>query len=163
MRFQLNSKLFSLGSNYQIRNEKDELAYVVRGKILSFGHDLTFETAEGIEVARIKQQLMNFMPTFDLYLGDKSYATISRKFSWLNKTFLLDVPGPNDYEIEGNFWNHEYEFRRKSGVVATVSRKMFSLTGVYGVDIVKGEDAVSILAAVVIIALCNQTEGSAAA
>ena len=163
MRFQLNSKLLSFGSNYQIKNEKDELAFVVRGKILSWGHDLTFETADGFEVARIKQELMNFMPKFEMFLGEKSYATISRKFSWFNKRFLLDVPGPNDYEIEGNFWNHEYEFRRKSGVVATVSRKMFSLTGVYGADIVKGEDPVSILAAVVVIDLCNRSERAAAA
>ena len=68
----------------------------------------------------------------------------------------------NDYEIEGNFWNYEYEFRRQQGIVATVSRKMMSITGVYGVDIVKGEDPISILAAVVVIDLCNRSEGAAA-
>lgn len=163
MQFRLNSKLLSLGSNYQIRNDKDELAYVVRGKILSFGHDLTLETAQGVEVARIKQRLMNFMPTFELFLGEKSYATISKKLAWFKKRFLLDIPGPNDYEIEGNFWNYEYEFRRQQGVVATVSRKVLSITGVYGVDIAKGEDPISILAAVVVIDLCNRSEGAAAA
>jgi len=140
-----------------------KLAFAVRGKILSFGHDLTVETAGGVEVARIKQQMLNFFPTFELYLGNKPYATISKKFSWFKKQFLLDVPGPNDYEIEGNFWNYEYEFRRKSGVVAMVSRKMFSITGVYGVDIVEDEDAISILATVVVIDLCNRQEGAAAA
>ena len=149
-----------MGSNYQIKDERDELAFVVRGKVLSFGHDLTIETAEGVELARIKQKLLNFMPTYDLFLGVKQYATITKKFSWFKKCFLLDVPGPNDYEIEGNFWNYEYEVRRKSGVVATISRKMFSMTGVYGVDIVKGEDPVSILAAVVVIDLCNRGDGA---
>ena len=162
MQFRLNSKLLTLGSNFQIRDEKDELAFVVRGKILSFGHNLTLETAQGVEVARIKQKLLNFMPTYEMYLGEKHYATITRKFSWFKKRFLLDVPGPNDYEIEGNFWNYEYEFRRQQGIVATVSRKMMSITGVYGVNIVKGEDPISILAAVVVIDLCNRSEGAAA-
>ena len=161
MQFRLNSKPLSFGSNYQIRNEKDELAYVVRGKILSFGHDLTLETAQGVEVARIKQELFNFMPTFEMYLGEKPFATISKKFNWFKKRFLLDIPGPNDYEIEGNIWNYEYEFRRQQGVVATVSRKMFSITGVYGVNIVKEEDPISILAAVVVIDLCNRREAAA--
>ena len=162
MQFRLNSKLLTLGSNFEIWDEKDELAFVVRGKILSFGHDLTLETPQGVEVARIKQRLMNFMPTYEMYLGEKHYATITRKFSWFKKRFLLDVPGPNDYEVEGDFWNYEYEFRRKSGVVARVSRKMWSMTGVYEVDIAKGEDVVSVLAAVVVINLCNRNEGAAA-
>jgi len=163
MRFQLSSKILTLGSNYQILDDKNRLAYVVRGKILSFGHDLTLETAGGIEVARIQQQMLNFFPTYNLLLGDKHFATINKKFSWFKKCFQLDVPGPNDYEIEGSFWNYEYEFRRKSGVVAIVSRKLFSMTGVYGVDIAKGEDAVSILAAVVVIDLCNRSSAAAAA
>ncbi len=163
MRFQLNSKLLSLGSNYQIKDESGALAYTVRGKICSFGHDLTMETADGIEVARIQQKLLNFMPTYDLYLGEKHYATISKKFSWLRKRFLLDVPGPNDYDVEGSFWDYEYEFRRKHGVVATVSRKFFSITGVYGVDIIKDEDAVSILATVVVIDICNRSDSNSGA
>ena len=163
MHFRLNSKLMAFGPNYQIRNEKDELVYAVRGKVLSFGHDLTLETAQGVEVARIKQKMMNFMPTFELYHGENFYATISKKFSWFKKQFLLDIPGPNDYEIEGNFWNYEYEFRRQQGVVAKISRKLLSITGVYGVDIVKGEDPISILAAVVVIDLCNRSERAAAA
>ena len=163
MQFRLNSKLLTLGSNFEIWDEKDELAFVVRGKIFSFGHDLTLETPQGVEVARIKQRLMNFMPTYEMYLGEKHYATITRKFSWFKKRFLLDVPGPNDYEVEGDFWNYEYEFRRKSGVVARVFRKMWSMTGVYEVDIAKGEDVVSVLAAVVVINLCNRNEGAVAA
>jgi uncharacterized protein YxjI len=161
MKFKLNSKLLTLGSNYQIWDEHETLAYVVRGKILSFGHSLSFETAEGKQLARIEQRLFKMFPTFDLFLGEKKFATISKKFSWINKKFLLDVPGPNDYEVEGDFWNYEYEFRRPSdGLVASVSRKYFSMTGIYGVEMNKQEDAVSILSTVVVIAICNQTDNS---
>ena len=163
MRYQLNSKLLTLGSNYQIKNDRDQLEYAVKGKILSFGHDLSVENAGGFEVARIKQRMFRLLPSFELFLGDKMYAKIDRKFTWFKKSFLLDIPGPNDYEIEGSFWDYEYVFRRKSGVVAVVSRKMFSLTGVYGVDIVDGEDDVSILATVVVIDLCNRNDSASAA
>lgn len=160
MLYKLNSKILTLGSNYQIWNRHDEPVFNVKGRILSFGHDLTMESVKGVEIARIKQQLLNFLPTFDLYLGEKHFATISRKFSWMKKHFKLDVPGPNDYDIEGSFWNYEYEFRRREGIVASVSRKFLSMTGVYGVDIAKGEDDVSILATVVVIDLCNRSHDS---
>ena len=160
MIFKLNSKLLTLGSHYQIRDEADNLVFSVKGKILSFGHDLTIENANGMPVARIQQRLLNFMPTFDLILGGKHFAKITKKFSWFKKCFLLDVPGPNDYDIEGNFWNYEYEFRRKSGVVAKVSRKFFSLTDVYGVEMLNSEDPIAVLSAVVVIDLCNQSNNS---
>ena len=158
MQFRLNTKLFSLVSNYQIRTANNDVVYEVRGKFFSFGNDLTIDNADGIEVARIRQRLLNFMPTYDLFIGDKPFGTISREFSWFKKSFFLDVPGPNDYQIEGNFWNYEYEFRRGGRVVATVSRSMFSLTSEYGVDIEKGEDELSILATVVVVDLCNRRE-----
>lgn len=160
MIFKLNSKLLTLRSHYQIRDAADNLVFSVKGKMLSFGHDLTIENANGMPVARIQQRLLNFMPTFDLILGDKHFAKITKKFTWFKKRFLLDVPGPNDYDIEGDFWNYEYEFRRKSGVVATVSRKFFSLTGVYGVDMLDSEDPIAVLSTVVVIDLCNQADDS---
>ena len=160
MRFKLNSKLLSLTSNFQIRDESDRLAFVAEGKFLSWGHDLTIRSADGTEVARIQQKLMNWLPTFDLSIHGKPFAVISREFSWFKKKFKLDVPGPNDYEIDGDFWNYEYQFRRRGRTVAMVSRKMFSLTGVYGVDIIPDEDIVSILATVVVVALVNRSDES---
>ena len=60
---------------------------------------------------------------YEIYFGDKHFATILREFSWFKKRFTLDVPGPNDYTIRGDFWNYEYEFERKNRIVANVSRK----------------------------------------
>ena len=97
-------------------------------------------------------------PKYEIYFGSKHFATIAREFSWFKKTFTLDVPGPNDDTIRGDFWNYEYEFLRGNRVVATVSRKFWSWTDTYGVDIVQGEDDISILSAVVVVSLCNQDD-----
>ena len=157
MKFLMQSKLLALGSNYQIKDEQGNLAFEVKGKFLSFGHHLAMNNSAGFEVARIEQQLMNFRPKYNLYLGSKHYATITHEFSWLNQRYLLDVPGPNDYEIEGNFGNYEYVFRRKSREVASVSKSFFSFPNSYGVEIVTDEDPVSILATAVVIVLCNSS------
>ena len=65
--------------------------------------------------------------------------------------FSLDVPGPNDYEIDGSFWQHEFEFTRSGRRVASVSKEYWKWTDSYGVNIVDGEDDVSILCACIVI------------
>ena len=45
-----------------------------------------------------------------------------KEISWFKQKFLLDIPGPNDYSIEGSFWKHDYVFTRKNGVAATVNK-----------------------------------------
>jgi uncharacterized protein YxjI len=61
------------------------------------------------------------------------------------------VPGPDDLEAEGDFIDHEYQFRRGDRVVATVSKRFFAWTDTYGVEIAPGEDDGLILAVAVAI------------
>jgi len=60
-------------------------------------------------------------------------------------------------EAQGDFLDHEYTFERHGEEVAAVSKRWFSWTDTYGVDIAKGDDDVLILAsAVVIDMVCHQ-------
>ncbi|MCA9200892.1 MAG: hypothetical protein KDA87_25310, partial [Planctomycetales bacterium] len=79
------------------------------------------------------------------------FAEVVKKFSWFNKSFTLDVPGPNDYSIEGKFWLHDYEFFRAGHTVARVSKAYWAWTDTYGIDIIDGEDDVAILCAAIVI------------
>jgi uncharacterized protein YxjI len=63
----------------------------------------------------------------------------------------VDVPGPDDLEAEGDFLDHEYSFTRGGRLVATVSKRWFSWTDTYGIDITSGEDDVLILASAVVV------------
>jgi len=148
----------TLASQYDINDENGNLVFAVKGKFFSWGDNLSFQKADGTEIAQIRQKLLSFMPKYEIYFGSKHFATIVREFSWFKKKFTLDVPGPNDYTIHGDFWNYEYEFERKNQIVATVSRKYWSWTDTYGVDIADGEDDISILAAVTVVSLCNQDD-----
>ena len=66
---------------------------------------------------------------------------------------------PNDYEVNGNFLDHEFEFTRSGRTVARVSKTYFSWTDTYGIDIVDGEDDITILATAVVIDLvCHASD-----
>jgi uncharacterized protein YxjI len=76
-------------------------------------------------------------------------------FTLFRAEFTVDVPGPDDLVAEGDFWDHEYSFKRGDQTVASVSKAYFSWTDTYGIDIVEGEDDVLIVAAAVIIDQCS--------
>ena len=70
------------------------------------------------------------------------------------------VYGPDDLEANGSFTDHEYTFKRSERVVATVSKRWFSWTDTYGVDIADGEDDILILARSVVVDMaCHPDDG----
>ena len=154
MIYQLKQKVWSFGDSYNVLGDQGQQVLNVQGKYFSWGDSLSLTDIHGVEVAQIKQRLMTFMPTYELFRDGQLFAKIVKEFTWFKSKFCLDVPGPNDYEISGSFWEYEYQFRRSGRVVATVSKKYWSWGDTYGVEIVDGEDVLSILSAVVVIDLC---------
>jgi len=63
----------------------------------------------------------------------------------------LDIPGSNDYAIEGSFWGHEFSFMRNNREVATISKKLFTFRDSYSVDIKENENHAEILMTCIVI------------
>ncbi len=151
MRYMIREKFWGWGDDFYIMNERDEKAFFVDGQAFSWGDKLSFQDLDGNQLAFIKQKLIAFMPRYQIYKGGSLFAEVQKKFTWFKKKFELDVPGPNDYVINGSFWDHEYTFTREGRVVATVSRSFFSLNHTYGVHINDGEDDIAILCTCIVI------------
>ena len=154
MNYQLKQRAWSWTDTYDINSSNGNLAYQVVGKYFSWGDSLTLRDSSGNQVATIEQRLMSLMPTYELYRDESLFAEIRKKFTWFKAEFELDIPGPNDYTIQGSFWDYEYRFHRRGKTVARVSKEFWAWSNTYGVEIVEGEDDVSILATMVVIDLC---------
>jgi len=151
MRYVIKQKWLSIGDKYYIRNSDGEDVFFVKGRALSLKDKLSFQDMDGNELAFISQKLLSWTPTYEIHRNGNMFATVVKEFSWFSKKFTLDVPGPNDYTIDGSFWEHEYSFVRQGRQVARVSKSYFSWSDTYGIDIISGEDDISILACVVVI------------
>ena len=153
MRYVMKQKFWSFGDDFRIQDEERNDVFIVDGKAFSWGDKLSFQDTDCNEVAYISQKLLTLMPRYHIYRAGELFAEVVKKFSWFRENFLLDVPGPNDYAIEGSFWDHEYSFTRGNRLVAQVSKRYFAWTDTYGVDINEDEDDITILATVVVIDL----------
>ncbi|WNJ18391.1 LURP-one-related family protein [Pontibacter sp. G13] len=151
MIYRIKEKFWSWGDSFNILDQDRNPTFQVKGKVFSWGDDLSLQDMEGYELARIQQRMFSFFPKYSIEIEGEPFAEVIKEFSWFNQSFTLDVPGPNDYEIKGSFWEHDFTFRRGDRVVATISKRMFSWTDSYAVDIVEGEDDLAILSACIVI------------
>ena len=154
MRYTLRQKIFSLTDKYIVKDKAGNEAYHIDGKLLSIGNQLYFRDMDGNELAYIRQRLLSWGPSYEIYRDGKLFATVKKHlFTLFRCAFTVDVPGPDDYEAQGDFLDMEYTFSRKDNPIAVVSKKFFALSDSYGVEISDGEDAVTILASAVVIDL----------
>ena len=152
MRYVLREKLLSWGDDFRIKDESGRDVYFVDGKAFSFGDQLAFQDLDGNELAFIKQKLFAWGKTYEISRAGRVVAVVKRElFSLFRHRFTVDVPGPDDLEAQGSFTEHEYTFTRDDRVVATVSKRWFSWTDTYGIEIADGEDDVLLLASAVVI------------
>lgn len=152
MRYIMKQKLISLGSDFNIKDELGNDVFFVDGKAFTIGKKLSFQDMDGNELAFIKQKLVSWGPTYEISLHGSPYATVKKElFTFFHDKFTVDVPGPNDLEVKGDFLDFEYEFTRQGEVVASVSKEYFSVTDTYGVDINDDEDEILILVTTVVI------------
>lgn len=158
MRYVMKQKFWSWGDDFAIRDEQDRDAFHVDGRAFSWGDKLSFQDPQRNELAFIRQKLLAWGPTYEIEVHGRLVAVVKKKFfTLLRCKFTVDVPGPDDLEAQGSFLDHEYTFERRGCEVAQVSKRWFSWTDTYGLDINAGEDDVLILAtAVVIDMVCHQ-------
>jgi uncharacterized protein YxjI len=158
MRYVLRRKFWSLMDNFTIKDDNGSDVFRIVGQPFSWGSKLSFQTMAGEEEAFISQELWTIMPKYQIFKHGSMFAEVCQEFSWFNKTFTLDVPGPNDYIVEGSFWNQKYTFNRLGREVAHTYQQL-ALSDTYAVDIVADEDDVAILCTCVVIDLvCREEE-----
>ena len=155
----MKQKLWCMGDDFTIKDQSGKDVFLVDGKAFSLGDKLSFQDMSGSELAFISQKLLSFKKTYELHRSGTLFATVVKELSLFKSKFTVDVPGPNDYEVKGNFTAHEYAFIRSGQQVANVSKQFFSWADTYGVDILNGEDDITILATAVIIDLvCHDND-----
>lgn len=151
MRYVIREKFWSWGDDFYVYDENQQPIYQIKGKVFSWGDQLSFRDMQGNELAYIKQRLISFMPCYEIHHEGQLFAEMHKKFTWFNQKFTLDVPGPNDYTIDGSFWQHDYQFKRKGRTVADVSKSFWTWNDTYGIETVNEEDDVTILCACIVI------------
>ena len=151
-RYQLRQKLFSIGEDFWIENDRGEHVYKVDGKVLRIRQTFVLEDGDGSELATIKAKLIAIRPTMTIERGGQVLATVKKAlFTVLHEHYTVEVEGGQVLEAKGDITNHEYEIHSDGEMVASISKRWFTVRDSYGVAIGPNQDDVLLLAVAVCI------------
>lgn len=155
----IRERLFRLGEDSDITDESGRTVLHVDGKVLSLRNRLVIRDPAGGEVAQVHRQLVALRPTYQISIGGEKAAEVRKHlFTPFREKFTIDIPGPNDLEMQGNLLGHDFTIRRGDQTVATVSKRWFRIRDTYAVEIAEGEDHLLILASVLALDLALDHE-----
>ena len=151
-RYQLHQKLFSIGEDFWIENDRGERVFKVDGKVLRIRETFVLEDAGGAPLATIEAKLISIRPTMNIERDGQLYATVRKAlFTILRHHYTIEVRDGQVFEAQGDITNHEYDVRSDGQTVASISKRWFTLRDTYGVAVAPGQDDVLLLAAAVCI------------
>ena len=159
MKLYMKQKVFSLKDRFYIKDEQGNDRYYVEGEFFSIGKKLHLYDMNGNELAYIQQKVLTFLPRFFVYINGKEVAEIVKEFTFLKPKYSINGLGWN---VEGDFWSHEYSMTNNGRGVASVHKAWFSWGDSYEIDINNAGDEVLTLAVVLAIDAVLSDEAAAA-
>ena len=138
MKLLFKQRFFSWFDSYDIYDEIGNTLYTVKGQ-LDWGHCLKIYDAADREVGTVKEEILTFLPKFNIYNNQAYLGCIRKEFSFFIPKFTVEF---NGWQVEGDFFEWDYSIQTAQGApVATVSKELFQWTDTYVIDVNDPADA----------------------
>lgn len=147
MKLLFKQRFFSWFDSYDIYDEYGQVAYTVKGQ-LAWGHTLNIFDCTGRHIATLKEQVLTFMPKFEILINNQYVGEIKEEFTFFKPSFTVDCGG---WRVEGDFWEWDYRILSGPSVIATIQKQLFNWTDTYVIDVENPND--SLLALMVVLAI----------
>lgn len=139
MKLLLKQRAFSLLDSYDIYDDFGNVVFIVKGKF-AMGHMLEVYTPSGLHVGTLKQKLMRFLPTFEIYINGQYMGCIKKDFTFFVPSFTLDFCG---WKVDGNFMEWDYSVYDGMRTVMTVSKQLMRFSDTYVIEINNDENTLA--------------------
>lgn len=151
MNLYIKQHIFSWGDRFTVYDEAGNDRYYVKGEVFTFFKKLHIYDLNGREVAYIKEHFAMFEPRYTIFRGDREVADVVKELTFFRPKYSVEGLG---WDVEGDFFDHDYALTQFGSPVASVSKKWFSLGDAYEINIAYGTDEVNALAVVLVIDAC---------
>jgi uncharacterized protein YxjI len=160
MKFLMRERMFSVGDDHWITTEHGDKAFLVDGKVLRISDTFELKDVNGVQVAVIKKKIVSVRDAMKIERDGATVATVKKKlFTPFHDKYEAHLDDGREYEVSGNFLDHEFEIEDENGRrLAKVSKKWFSIRDTYGIDVEDGTDVPLLLSIAVCVDHLQQVE-----
>lgn len=147
MKYYIKQKAFSLRGKTKIYNENEEIEFVCESEVALAKRAHIYDN-NNQEVAYISQKTWSLKPIYYIERKGVMVAEVVKEMTLTRPKYTIN--GLN-WSISGKFSEHEYLVLNGQDLVATISKKWLTWGDTYEIDVVNPEDAVNVIALVIII------------
>ena len=149
MRYYMRSKLFKLKEDFWVTDPDGNNCFFIDKEFFSFG--LRFKVIQNNMIRySVEEKLIKFLPSYLVFNeNDTLIAKVKKNLTFFRDNISVES-NYGDFQIEGDLFDFNYRIIFNGRVVAEISKKVFSFTDNYYVDIEFENEAI-IIALVVII------------
>lgn len=159
MKLYIKEKVFSWTDKFYVKDESGRDKYMVEGEFFSWGKKLHVYDMAGHEVAFIKQEVWSWLPRYYVFTDGRQVAQIKKEFTFFRPRYSIAGLG---WEIQGSFWEHDYEITRGGVPIVTIRKEWFTWGDTYELNIRDPRDEIVALAVVLTIDCVNESSSSGA-
>ena len=159
--YTIKSKLVSVGRDYDVRDEKDEIVYTIDGKV-RFARTFNVIDRDGRILLSAKEKLMCLDQTF-LIAAPAGEITVKRTTTGSVYPMKFDIIAGDQATMHahGDFFRDGVTITRGSDRVANVNRQQnTAVFEIFPVSIAEGEDVPLMLALAMVIVEGDHSRGS---
>ena len=138
----IGQKPYAFKESFKIYDERENVKYLVKGKLVSATHNLTVYDAKGKNVlGRVREKLVSLRSPlslemspkdFVIELGGKKLGKMKSRFAFGKRKFEFTF---NNWILEGNILGLKYKVLDGKEIVMEVSEKVWTIGDTYYVDI----------------------------
>lgn len=145
--YQMRQKMFAIGDDFWIENDRGERVYKVDGKALRIRSTLVLEDRNGREVAKIQERMLRVKDSMEIEdAGGQRVGMVKKALiTPIRERWVVKIKDGPDLDVQGNILDHEYTIGEGRDKVAEVSKKWFRVRDSYGIEIEPGQDDAVIL------------------
>jgi len=152
----MKQKVFSLRGRFSIQDQQEQDVYLVEGSFMKLPKTFSISTVEGEEVAVITKKMLSLLPKFFIEV-DGETLTIKKSFTFFKDRYTIDTA---DLEIDGDWWDMDFEIKRHGEVVGSVEKKWFTFGDSYEIQVFDPDIEKILIALVVAIDCVKEDEES---
>lgn len=142
MKLLFKQRFFSWLDSYDIYDEYNQVVYTVQGQF-SLGHCLHIHDQNHQHVGTIKEEVLTFLPKFNMYIHNQYIGRIYKEFSLFKPVYHIEC---NDWTVQGDWLEWDYQIiNSQNQLIATISKELLHFTDTYILDIVNPQDALYVL------------------
>ncbi|MFF4701020.1 LURP-one-related/scramblase family protein [Streptomyces chattanoogensis] len=162
MRYLVRDRIFGIGDDYWIEDDRGRHAFLVDGKALRLRETFELKDPQGRVLVTLRKKMLALRDTMTLERDDQPLATIRRKrLSLLRNHYRVELADGTGLDVSGKILDREFAVEYDGELLAEISRRWLSVRDTYGVNVVRedADPALLIAIAVCVIRLAERESG----